>query len=34
VTELVAEYGGRGFRLDFTGPWPPYHFARREDADA
>ncbi|HEX6053924.1 MAG TPA: GvpL/GvpF family gas vesicle protein [Gemmatimonadaceae bacterium] len=28
VTELVREYDGRGFRVEFTGPWPPYHFAR------
>jgi hypothetical protein len=28
LTELVAEHGARGFRFDFTGPWPPYHFAQ------
>jgi hypothetical protein len=28
VTELVREYDGRGFRIEFTGPWPPYHFTR------
>ena len=28
VTGLVRDYNGRGFRLEFTGPWPPYHFAR------
>jgi hypothetical protein len=28
VTNLVREYDGRGFRIEFTGPWPPYHFAR------
>jgi hypothetical protein len=28
VTTLVQEFHGRGFHLDFTGPWPPYHFAR------
>ncbi|MDF2773314.1 MAG: Gas vesicle synthesis GvpLGvpF [Geminicoccaceae bacterium] len=28
VTDLVREYDGRGFRIEFTGPWPPYHFAR------
>ena len=28
VTTFVREYNGRGFRLEFTGPWPPYHFAR------
>lgn len=26
LTEFAARYEGRGFRLDFTGPWPPYHF--------
>jgi hypothetical protein len=31
VTALVREYNGRGFRLEFTGPWPPYHFARKDD---
>ena len=28
VTELVRQHGHRGFRIEFTGPWPPYHFAR------
>jgi hypothetical protein len=28
VTAFVRENNGRGFRLEFTGPWPPYHFAR------
>jgi len=27
LTALVAEHGAHGFRFDFTGPWPPYHFA-------
>lgn len=27
LTALVAEHGTHGFRFDFTGPWPPYHFA-------
>jgi hypothetical protein len=27
VTSLVEQHGARGFRFDFTGPWPPYHFA-------
>jgi hypothetical protein len=31
VTALVRDYNGRGFRLEFTGPWPPYHFARKDD---
>lgn len=26
LTALVAQHGARGFRFDFTGPWPPYHF--------
>jgi hypothetical protein len=26
LTSLVAEHGAHGFRFDFTGPWPPYHF--------
>jgi hypothetical protein len=26
LTRLVDLYGNRGFRFDFTGPWPPYHF--------
>lgn len=29
LTGLVERYGGAGFRFDFTGPWPPYHFVRR-----
>jgi hypothetical protein len=31
LTEIVAQHGGRGFRFDFTGPWPPYHFAKPSD---
>lgn len=27
LTTLVERHGDRGFRFDFTGPWPPYHFA-------
>jgi hypothetical protein len=27
LTALVAERQPAGFRFDFTGPWPPYHFA-------
>jgi hypothetical protein len=26
LTALVTERGAQGFRFDFTGPWPPYHF--------
>ena len=28
LTSLVAEYEARGFRFEFTGPWPPYHFVQ------
>jgi hypothetical protein len=34
VTELVQRHHGRGFRVEFTGPWPPYHFARRDSVAA
>lgn len=27
LTSLVETRGTQGFRFDFTGPWPPYHFA-------
>ena len=27
LTSLVERHGAHGFRFDFTGPWPPYHFA-------
>ena len=27
LTELVERHRLHGFRFDFTGPWPPYHFA-------
>lgn len=27
LTEFVQRYDGKGFRFDFTGPWPAYHFA-------
>ena len=26
LTALVEQYDASGFRFDFTGPWPPYHF--------
>lgn len=26
LTALVQRYTPKGFRFDFTGPWPPYHF--------
>ena len=28
LTALVTKHTGRGFRFDFTGPWPPYHFVQ------
>ena len=28
VTAFVREHEHRGFRVEFTGPWPPYHFTR------
>ena len=28
LSALVARYEPRGFRFEFTGPWPAYHFAR------
>ena len=33
VTEVVRAHERKGFRVEFTGPWPPYHFTR-ESADA
>lgn len=26
LTSLADRHGSHGFRFDFTGPWPPYHF--------
>jgi hypothetical protein len=26
LTAIVAREQPNGFRFDFTGPWPPYHF--------
>lgn len=26
LTNIVREHEAHGFRFDFTGPWPPYHF--------
>jgi hypothetical protein len=31
LTSLVERHGHHGFRFDFTGPWPPYHFADDHD---
>ncbi|HEV2643682.1 MAG TPA: GvpL/GvpF family gas vesicle protein, partial [Candidatus Elarobacter sp.] len=28
LTALVTRYESAGFRFDFTGPWPPFHFVR------
>jgi len=28
VTDFVRAHDQRGFRVEFTGPWPPYHFTR------
>jgi hypothetical protein len=30
LTEIVERHTARGFRFDFTGPWPPYHFVQRQ----
>jgi Gas vesicle synthesis protein GvpL/GvpF len=32
LTTLIGHRGAQGFRFDFTGPWPPYHFSN-ESAD-
>jgi hypothetical protein len=32
LTTLVERYTSRGFRFDFTGPWPPYHFVQHKSA--
>ncbi len=32
LTEIVTKYEPSGFKFDFTGPWPPYHFVGRETA--
>jgi hypothetical protein len=34
VTRFVRDHHRRGFRMEFTGPWPAYHFTRGVDADA
>ena len=26
LTGMVNKYEPSGFKFDFTGPWPPYHF--------
>ncbi|HJU89234.1 MAG TPA: GvpL/GvpF family gas vesicle protein, partial [Gemmatimonadaceae bacterium] len=30
LTSLVSKHEPNGFRYEFTGPWPPYHFVRDE----
>jgi hypothetical protein len=32
LTSLVARHGAHGFRFDFTGPWPPYHFVNESSS--
>jgi hypothetical protein len=32
VGEVAREVGEIGFEVQFTGPWPPYHFVDSEDA--
>ena len=35
LTAIVRQHASQGFKFDFTGPWPPYHFVRaRADAGA
>jgi hypothetical protein len=35
LSELIERYRSRGFRFDFSGPWPPYHFViSSQDIDA
>ena len=31
LTDIVARHNSRGFRFDFTGPWPLYHFVRDDE---
>lgn len=34
LTSLVEAHGAHGLRFNFTGPWPPYHFAGEGRAGA
>jgi hypothetical protein len=34
LSEMIALRSPAGFRVDFTGPWPAYHFAREVDSSA
>lgn len=31
VTDQATRLAGSGFEIEFTGPWPPYHFADPDD---
>jgi hypothetical protein len=31
LTAIVEARDGQGFRFDFTGPWPAYHFVSEPD---
>ena len=31
LTSLVEQRGTHGFRFDFSGSWPPYHFVNEAD---
>ena len=33
LTREVTQYEPRGFRFEFTGPWPPYHFVRETTSE-
>ena len=32
LTSMVNNYEPSGFKFDFTGPWPPYHFVGERSA--
>jgi hypothetical protein len=32
LSSVIAEREPEGFRVEFTGPWPAYHFAREQPA--
>jgi len=34
LSELIERYRSRGFRFDFSGPWPPYHFVAGAQGNA
>jgi hypothetical protein len=33
MTSVIAEWEPRGFRFEFSGPWPPYHFVQIDRDD-